>query len=191
MNVNCLIIIILSLLFNESNSFILDLTNFITKATNFEICQSDDIDSRTAQKNRKPYLTCADDAMIRISIASLGLSSEEECPLNFQGSNTPRTCDQPLLLTGTDATEILRDLCNGKSECFFNWNELPLLKCFGPPDMPQQEVDVDFNDQKLTVSFNCDPRRREFRSFTLGRYDRKRLPPGRQRKLSYNRLQQL
>jgi len=156
-------------------------------------------DSAVSTSNELSFLECANEGLLHIESCEFHLATIKECPLLFTGStngnNVPSQCSAPKFTANSDCTTALVNLCNTKTKCVFNWNQLPNLQCIDPAAsaLADARVDVPETDQYFTVKYRCQNKRNSFRPFGNKRYSFKftRNMQNPLRKLSYNRLQQL
>lgn len=127
-----------------------------------------------------PYLSCINDARLKISRALLMVATPEMCPLQYVNGQTPPNCGFDGR-HGIDVSNDLKLLCEGKQECFFFFGQLPEL----------QGCDTSASYyQTLNVTYTCELPRTRFRPFSNRRYDSKFLATLNHpiRKMSYNHL---
>lgn len=126
----------ISLLFfiHQVHSMFLMPSIYGNKPANKLICQNTDIDisAGPTSSSRKPYLWCANKGKLKILYAKLVLSDRDTCPLQYTGThegNFEGKCTNPYSLYNTDATKVIKTLCDGTSECAFVWKNIPNLAC--------------------------------------------------------------
>ena len=115
----------------STSAFLLKPSVYSPPPANHTICQSDSKDQANAPAgpNHSPYLTCTSNGHLKITACRLLLTNQATCPLNYPGAQGSRNfpvreralIDGAEILVGTDCTRELTDLCNGQSECSFQW----------------------------------------------------------------------
>jgi hypothetical protein len=192
---------IVSCLALTSHAFLLSPSIYAVPHANKTICQSDAIDDTNIpgrnSPNPLPYMTCADNGLIKVFKCTHRLATSGMCVLNFPGMdraqpNSPRRLFSDESFENTDCTLTLKKLCDNKEgQCNFCHNMLaqPVIR-----DLSNGQTEfVDKQDLAFQVEFTCTSKRPAFRPFSNKRYSSKFHPTLNHplRKMSYNRLQQL
>jgi hypothetical protein len=172
-------IIILSSLLAGSQAFFLSPSVYNPPAANKHICQLYTTDEANNPKStiHKPYFHCTDDAHLKIERANLITTTPNSCPLQYTYPNPVQTCAGKLI--NDDVTAILKNLCDTKTECIFQWEAFGQLKC---NDLGHYNNDytqtsgqynnqyaydkdniwiVDNNNQALNVTYVCEAKRNQ------------------------------
>ena len=147
---------------------------FMTNIARKKICQSDIKDESVSPESnfQRPYISCVNNALIKIITGNLELSNATSCPLQFSGTNRNNhalTC-KGLSLVNNDATENLKALCDGKSKCFFTWKELPSLACVDSFNSSSELQYAPFNKQLLNLVHKCNTKRPQCNFFLIKSY---------------------
>jgi hypothetical protein len=91
------------------------------------ICQ-DPHKEGSATVSQSAYFRCVNEAVLRISKATLNIANPNACPNEFTNSASPATCSSGTFIN-SDVTSNLVSLCNTKTECLFQFSEFSQLSC--------------------------------------------------------------
>ncbi|CAF0956630.1 unnamed protein product [Brachionus calyciflorus] len=109
-------------------------------------------------------------AHLKITNGVLQLSKESKCPFQYLKKQVnPVTCTSDNF-GNTNVTQYLKDLCNGKLECSFNFNQLPILLCI---DDTYEVFELPHEFTSIRVAYECVLPRKRMRPFSNKRYDSK------------------
>ena len=164
-----LVLTIVSCLAASASAFFLSPDIYNPPPANRTVCQSFAADSANVptSANRIPYLSCANQGTLRINSCRLEVSNTTSCPLNYPGAagtpgfpNSPRVIRPGIdTLINTDCTVQLTTLCNGQTDCSFEWRQLGNLQVMTVGVVGASNVDV--RDQDAQVVFTCTDKRKQ------------------------------
>jgi len=124
------------------------------------------------------YITCANNAIIKVQTAYQVVSNPVTCPIQYNQNHpgaplvVPAQC-VPNTLTNSNVTRFLQEKCDKQVSCAFTFNSIfPKLRCILEDANPAVSSAVG-PGVALQVQLVCEPIRRRFRPFSNKRYDPK------------------
>ncbi|CAF1047792.1 unnamed protein product [Brachionus calyciflorus] len=155
------------------------------------ICMDPTLERNNNQPDQEiqPYLNCVNQAILKISSASLMTSNSTICPNQFPNNLRGPSCSSKNF-GNSDVTNLFKILCHSKEKCNFEFDQLPNLLCI---DNKNDVYEVPNEFTYIKVKYKCQTPRRRYRPFSNKRFDPKFKPRvnSQIRKLSFNNLNKL